>query len=47
MSRDALQEHRVEVALVTGLHRPENVVRIEQIHVRVDQDHVLQLAIHG
>ena len=47
MARHALQEHRVDVALVAGLHRPEHVVRAKKVDVLVDQDHDLQIAIDG
>ena len=43
MAAHAGDEHRVEVALIAGVERPEHVVRVEDVHVLVHQYDVLEL----
>ena len=47
MATNAGDADGIDIALITSLHRPENIVGIEGVDILVHQDDVLQLRIGG
>ena len=47
MAANARNGDGIDIALIAGLHRPQNIVGIEDVDILVHQDDVLQLRIGG